>query len=80
MSDTLAPPRARTATEPRCHGGIRDEPQVAVQTKGASDTSLLESQFYGCCVPQLYNQQRPHSSLGYLSPAAFARTRAEMTA
>jgi putative transposase len=29
---------------------------------------------------QDYNQQRPHSSLGYLSPAAFARTRAEMTA
>ena len=28
---------------------------------------------------QDYNQQRPHSSLGYLSPAAFARTRAEMT-
>ena len=29
---------------------------------------------------QDYNQQRPHSSLQYLSPAAFARTRAEMTA
>jgi putative transposase len=29
---------------------------------------------------QDYNQQRPHSSLGYLPPAAFARTRAEMTA
>jgi len=27
---------------------------------------------------QDYNQQRPHSSLGYLPPAAFARTRAEM--
>ena len=29
---------------------------------------------------QDYNQQRPHSSLGYLSPAAFAQIRAEMTA
>src|SRR5580704_7733870 len=29
---------------------------------------------------QDYNQERPHSSLGYLSPAAFARTRAEMMA
>jgi putative transposase len=29
---------------------------------------------------QDYNQERPHSSLGYLSPAAFAQTRAEMTA
>src|SRR6266404_9813209 len=29
---------------------------------------------------QDYNQERPHSSLGYLSPAAFARTRAEMVA
>jgi putative transposase len=29
---------------------------------------------------QDYNQQRPHSSLAYLSPAAFAMTRAEMLA
>jgi putative transposase len=29
---------------------------------------------------QDYNQQRPHSSLQYLSPAAFARTRAEIPA
>jgi len=29
---------------------------------------------------QDYNQQRPHSSLLYLSPAAFARTRAEIPA
>jgi transposase InsO family protein len=29
---------------------------------------------------QDYNQQRPHSSLGYLSPAAFARTRAGLMA
>ena len=29
---------------------------------------------------QDYNQQRPHSSLAYLSPAAFALTRAEMQA
>jgi hypothetical protein len=27
-----------------------------------------------------YNQQRPHSSLGYLPPAGFARTRAEVSA
>jgi len=29
---------------------------------------------------QDYNQQRPHSSLGYMPPAEFARTRAEMRA
>jgi putative transposase len=29
---------------------------------------------------QDYNQQRPHSSLNYLSPAEFARTQAEMSA
>jgi putative transposase len=29
---------------------------------------------------QDYNQQRPHSSLNYLPPAEFARTRAEMSA
>ena len=29
---------------------------------------------------QDYNQQRPHSSLDYLAPAEFARTRAEMRA
>jgi len=29
---------------------------------------------------QDYNQQRPHSSLGHMPPAEFARTRAEMRA
>jgi hypothetical protein len=31
---------------------------------GATDSALLASQFYGYLIPRLYNQSRPHSSLG----------------
>jgi hypothetical protein len=40
---------------------------------GASDTPPPETRFYGCFVPRLYNQVRPHSALGYLTPAEFAQ-------
>ncbi len=41
------------------------------QTTGAIDTKVLESQSRGCSQALLYNEVRPHSSLGYLTPAEF---------
>jgi putative transposase len=43
-------------------------------------TSLSDAQRKIETWRQDYNQQRPHSSLQYLPPAEFARTRAEMRA
>jgi len=42
------------------------------QTTGAIDTKDHESQSRGCSQTLLYNEIRPHSSLGYLTPTAFA--------
>ena len=41
-------------------------------TRDASDKELLELRSRGRCDAALYNQERPHSSLGYETPAAFA--------
>ena len=41
------------------------------QTTGAIDTKVLESQSRGCSQALLYNEVRPHSSIGYLTPAEF---------
>jgi hypothetical protein len=30
----------------------------------ATDNELVEAQYYGCCVVDLYNGERPHSALG----------------
>jgi hypothetical protein len=30
----------------------------------ATDNELVEAQYYGCCVVELYNRGRPHASLG----------------
>jgi hypothetical protein len=76
MSDTPAPHRARTAAQLHCHGEIRHEPRFVVHATGATDTALLENWFYGCCVPHLYNEERPHSSLGYKTPKEFAAAQA----
>ena len=36
----------------------------------ATDNGLPETRYYGCCVVDLYNQERPHQGLGYATPAA----------
>jgi hypothetical protein len=39
----------------------------------ATDNELGEAQYYECCVVDLYNQRRRHSTIGYVSPAQFER-------
>lgn len=48
-------------------------PRQSDRTTDATDNGLLEFQYYGCCVVDLYNQRRRHSTLGQISPAAFER-------
>ena len=43
----------------------------------ATDNELGEAQYYECCVVDLYNQQRRHSTLGQISPAEFERRKNE---
>jgi len=43
----------------------------------ATDNELVEAQYYGCCVVELYNQRRRHSTLGQISPAEFERRKNE---
>jgi hypothetical protein len=63
---------ARNA-EPHGHRVVlRLERTPAAQTMDASGTALLECRFYGCLVPHLYNQHRPHSALDDRTPAEFA--------
>ena len=38
-------------------------------------TAVLETQFRGCSQALLYNHDRPHSRLGWLSPATYAAQR-----
>jgi hypothetical protein len=42
----------------------------------ATDNELLETRYHGCCVVDLYNQRRRHSTIGYVSPAVFERAAA----
>lgn len=46
----------------------------AVPTRGATDIRARELQSRGCSVALLYNHFRPHSSLGYQTPASYAGT------
>ncbi len=43
------------------------------QTTDAIDTKALECQFRGCSQALLYNTVRPHSSIGWLTPADYAQ-------
>ena len=45
------------------------------QTTDATGTAVLESQFRGYSQTLLYNHNRPHSRLGWLSPAIYAAQR-----
>jgi hypothetical protein len=52
-------------------GVPRHEPALVVHARDASGRLSLEKPFYGCFVPRLYNEERPHSSLGYQTPKEF---------
>jgi hypothetical protein len=45
--------------------------QIA-RTRDATDTKARELRSRGCFVAVLYNNVRPHSSLGYQTPAVYA--------
>jgi hypothetical protein len=45
-------------------------PRPGAHATDASDSGLPVSQFYECLIPQLYNEQRLHSALGYVTPLA----------
>ncbi|RKD35503.1 hypothetical protein BJ928_14412, partial [Rhizobium sp. WW_1] len=46
----------------------------AARTRDATDTKAREPRSRGCCVVVLYNDHRPHSGLGWMTPAEFAQT------
>jgi hypothetical protein len=48
------------------------ECEHGTQSRDARHRELPEPRSRGRCVAPLYNQERPHSALGYETPAAFA--------
>ena len=39
------------------------------------DTAVLETRFRGCSQALLYNDERPHSRLGWMTPSIYAAER-----
>ena len=39
------------------------------------DTAVLETRFRGCSQALLYNDERPHSRLGWMTPSIYAAKR-----
>ncbi|MCA1408800.1 transposase [Ensifer sp. IC3342] len=54
---------------PAPHGRER-----TARTRDATDMKAREPLSRGCCVAVLYNDHRPHSGLGWLTPAEFAQS------
>jgi hypothetical protein len=52
-------------------GALRSGHTPVAHALDGTDTALLGSGFCGCLEPQLYNQSRMHSTLGYASPVEF---------
>jgi hypothetical protein len=79
-TSTLGPPASDPCqTRSACNGKQHHRPcrsshgcKRQGQTTDAIDTKAHESQSRGRSQTLLYNQVRPHSSLGYLTPAEFA--------
>jgi hypothetical protein len=43
----------------------------ADRATGATDIEPLDNRCYGCQVAELYNEERPHDSLGRVPPLTF---------
>lgn len=79
-TSTLGPPASDPCqTRSACNGKQYHRPcrsshgsKREGQTTDAIDTKDHECQSRGCSQALLYNEVRPHSSLGYLTPAEFA--------
>ncbi|MBY5775521.1 transposase [Rhizobium leguminosarum] len=54
--------------------GKYDARERAAHTRDATDIKAREPRSCGCSVAVLYNDNRPHSGLGWLTPAEFAQT------
>lgn len=49
------------------------ESKPSAHAMDARDNGSVATQCYGCHVVELYNEVRPHSSVGQLTPAEFKR-------
>jgi hypothetical protein len=47
------------------------ESTPAAHATGATDIGPLDNPYYGCQVAELYNEERPHDSLGRVPPLTF---------
>src|ERR1700737_3359767 len=73
------PANVLLATHPACSERRHHQPcrrsherQLGDQTKDDADKEPREERSFGRSQTLLYNGQRPHSALGYLTPAAYA--------
>ena len=74
-----SPAIARPPIRPKCNGRRRHQlcrsPNERRRRTRTTDEAYTEAPYkrsYGCSRTALYNQRRPHSALGYLTPAAYA--------
>ena len=74
LQPTIGIGTAQRATENNSRPPSRSprERQPKDQTTDAIGTAVPETQFRGCSQASLYNTKRPHSSIGYRTPAAYA--------
>ena len=66
------PPSCCSGKSPNPLARPSHEREPGTQPRDASDRGLLELRSRGRYVAVLYNRERPHSALGYETPAAFA--------
>ena len=70
---TLVGTRIKTALENRQSVALGESlnPHRLAVAGDATDTATHENRSYGCHVAELYNEERPHDSLGRVPPLTF---------